>query len=69
MNYILDIWNNPGAHVGIWAGMGTALTLLVWPLLEKLVAKTPSKSDDEFLASIESIVNAAIAKKKSKPSK
>lgn len=43
--------------------LGVVLANIVYPWLEKLVGKTPSKTDDEFLAATEKIVNDALAAK------
>lgn len=45
---------------------GVLLTKVIWPYLEAVVKKTPSLSDDQFLTSIEKIVNDALAAKKAK---
>lgn len=45
---------------------GVILAKIVFPYLEKLVGKTPSMADDEFLAATEKIVSDAVAKKVAK---
>jgi hypothetical protein len=48
---------------------GFILAKLIYPFLEKLVGKTPSMADDQFLIATKKIVEEAMAKKAAKITK
>ena len=66
METLHQLWSDPAVQTVAWTVLGVLLAKAVYPLLEKLVKKTPTLTDDEFLAEIEGIVNDALAKKKTK---
>ena len=66
METLQALWADPATQTVFWTLIGVLLAKAVYPLLQKLVLKTETKTDDEFLASIEDMINAAIAKKTTK---
>ncbi len=60
------MFNDPAIITGIAAFVGVLLAKFVYPFLEKLVGKTETKTDDEFLEAIKGMIDGAIAKKKTK---
>lgn len=63
MEFLHTIWATPGVQMVAYTIVGVILAKLLFPYLEKLVKKTPSLTDDEYLAKTEAIVVAALDKK------
>lgn len=63
MSVLVDIVTDPLALTAYATFVGVVLVRAIWPKLEKIVKKTPTKTDDEWLEIIKKTVNEALAKK------
>jgi hypothetical protein len=61
-----EFWALSSTQMFFWSFLAFITAQALWPWLTKLVAKTETKTDDEFLEAIKGFIDEALAKKTKK---